>query len=161
MAIARSEPQLVDAFTYVFRALSRVDDLTETATIQARLEDILSSCISASIGGFGLPPPQVREIETYMLSDLDRVPSLGQLSSMVGWSQYHLAHVFSKYIGLSPVAFHTRARLMRARTLISTGWTLSETSAHLNFSDQSHFGRHFRRVYDMTPGEYQQSIAAS
>jgi AraC-like DNA-binding protein len=30
----------------------------------------------------------------------------------------------------------------------------------LRYSDQSHFGRHFKRVYGMTPGEYQGSAAA-
>jgi AraC-like DNA-binding protein len=35
------------------------------------------------------------------------------------------------------------------------------TDAYLNFSDQSHFGRHFRRVYGMTPGAYQQNVAES
>jgi AraC-like DNA-binding protein len=160
MVIARSEPQLVDAFVSVFRMLTKSNDLEMTALIQTHLKGILAACVSDNVEDFNVLPPQIREIETYMLSHLDGVPSLGHLSSLVGWNQYHLAHVFSKYIGLSPVAFHTRARLMQARSLIFLGWTLSDTSAYLRFSDQSHFGRHFRRVYDMTPGEYQQSVVA-
>jgi AraC-like DNA-binding protein len=50
---------------------------------------------------------------------------------------------------------------MRARQLIAQGWSLAETAAYLKFSDQSHFGRHFKRVYDMTPGEYQQNVAGN
>lgn len=159
VAVARSEPRLVDGFVSVFRMLTRPNDLKKTS-IQTHLEEILAACISADVEGFNMLPPQVRELETYMLSHLDKVPSLDHLSSLVGWSQYHLAHMFSEYIGLSPVAFHTRARLLQARSLISMGWSLSDTSAYLSFSDQSHFGRHFKHVYDMTPGEYQQSVIA-
>ena len=56
--------------------------------------------------------------------------------------------------------FYSCARLMQARSSISLVWALSDTSAYPGFSGQSHFGRHFRRVYDMTPGEYQQSVVA-
>lgn len=160
VAISRSEPQLVDAFVSVFLMLARPDDLEVAALTQSHLEDILGACISANVEALNVLPPQVRELEAYMLSHLDRVPSLVHLSSLVGWNQYYLSHVFSKHIGLSPIAFHTRARLMQARSLISLGWSLSDTSTFLRFSDQSHFGRHFRSVYDMTPGDYQQSVFA-
>jgi AraC-like DNA-binding protein len=160
-AIASSEPQLVDAFLSVFPMLTRPHDTTTTLLIQARLEEILSACVSAKVESFSMVPPQIRKLETYMLSHLDRVLSLSHLSSLVGWDPSHLARMFSRHVGLSSIAFHTRARLMQARSLISDGRPLSETSASLRFSDQSHFGRHFRRVYDMTPGEYQQSVLGS
>jgi AraC-like DNA-binding protein len=160
VTIARSEPQLLEAFLSIFRMLTGTNDTKATALIQTHLGDILAACVSANVEGHNMLPPQVRDLQTYMRSHLNEMPSLDHLSSLVGWNQYYLSHVFSKYVGLSPVAFHTRARLMHARSLISQEWTLSDTSAHLVFSDQSHFGRHFRRVYDMTPGEYRQSVAA-
>ena len=128
--------------------------------IQAHLHDIFAASIPADDTGSYTLPPSVRQIEDYLLTHLDEAPSLGQLSSRVGLDKYYFAHMFSKHVGLSPIAFHNRARLMQARSLIVKGWTLSGISAHLSFSDQSHFGRHFKHIYDMTPGEYQQSVVA-
>jgi AraC-like DNA-binding protein len=159
VAISQSAPELVDAFVSVFRMLTSADDGISKAAVHYRLQEILAESIPASGSGSAALPPLVLQMESYMLERLDQVPSLDLLSSLVGLSRYHFAHTFSKHVGLSPLAFHGRARLMQARKLIVQGWSLAETSAYLSFSDQSHFGRHFRRVYGMTPGEYQQNVA--
>jgi AraC-like DNA-binding protein len=158
-AMSQSAPRLVDAYVSIFKLLICADDGKVKATIRSRLQEILTESISASGSRLPAPPPLALQIESYILDRLDQVPSLDLLSSLVGLSRYHFAHTFSKHVGLSPLAFHSRARLMQARKLIAQGWSLAETSAHLNFSDQSHFGRHFKRVYGMTPGEYQQNVA--
>jgi AraC-like DNA-binding protein len=134
--------------------------LNKRRAILARLQEVLAEGISAGDRHYSTIPPRVVQAESHMLKRLDQVPSLDLLSSLVGLSRYHLAHTFSKHVGLSPLAFHSRVRLMQARLLIAEGWSLVDTSAHLKFSDQSHFGRHFKRVYGMTPGEYQQSVTA-
>lgn len=157
-AISQSAPKLVNAFVSVFTMLTLADHGEAKAMILWRLKEILGESISTGGSGSSALPPPVLQTESYMLERLDQVPSLDLLSSLVGLSRYHFAHTFSKHVGLSPLAFHSRARLMQARQLIAQGWSLAETSAHLNFSDQSHFGRQFRRVYGMTPGEYQQNV---
>jgi AraC-like DNA-binding protein len=159
-AISQSAPKLVDAFASAFRMLTSADHDKAKAMILCRLQEILAASISTSDSGSSALPPLVLQIESYMMERLDQVPSLDRLSSLVGLSRYHFAHTFSKHVGLSPLAFHSRARLMQARQLIAQGWSLAETSAYLKFSDQSHFGRHFRRIYGMTPGEYQQNVTA-
>ncbi len=160
-AISQAAPRLVDAFVSVFGMLAAANDGTAKAMILSRLQEILAESIAISGPASSAPPAPVLQLEAYMLERLDQVPSLDLLSSLVGLSRYHVAHTFSKHVGLSPLAFHSRARLMQARHLIAEGWSLAETSAHLKFSDQSHFGRHFRRVYGMTPGEYQQNVGGS
>jgi AraC-like DNA-binding protein len=157
-AMSHSAPRLVDAFVSVFRMLTFADDAN--ATILLRLQAILTEIISAGGSGPSALPPLVLQMESYLLECLDQAPSLDFLSSLAGLSRYHFAHTFSKHVGLSPLAFHSRARLMHARLLIAQGWSLADTSASLNFSDQSHFGRHFKRVYGMTPGDYRRSVVA-
>ncbi|MEO6803114.1 MAG: helix-turn-helix domain-containing protein [Granulicella sp.] len=159
-ATSHSDPGLVGAFVSIFKMLASADDAETKSMILLRLQEILAK--SRLAGGSDSPalPPLVLQIEAYMLERLDQAMSLECLSSLAGLSRYHFAHTFARHVGLSPLAFHARARLMQARSLIAQGWTLSQTSAYLKFSDQSHFGRHFKRVYDMTPGEYQKSIVA-
>ena len=157
-AISQPAPKLVDAFVSVFRKLTFAESADAEATILPRLQQIIAKSYSASGSGPSELPPWIIEMKSYLLASLDKVPSLDFLSSMVGLSRYHFVHTFSKHVGLSPLAFHSRARLMHARLLISQGCSLADTSLSLNFSDQSHFGRHFKRVYGMTPGEYQQNV---
>jgi AraC-like DNA-binding protein len=159
-AISHSALRLVNAFVSVFQLLTFAEDAETKATILPRLQEILAESISASGSEPSQRPPFVLQMESYLLESFDEVPSLDFLSSLAGLSRYHFAHTFSKHVGLSPLAFHSRVRLMHARSLISQGWSLADTSLSLNFSDQSHFGRHFKRVYGMTPGDYQQRVAA-
>ena len=153
-------PKFFDTFISVFESL-KVDGKHEPkATVLSHLQTILSESSATSTLGFSAPPAFVIQMESYLLKSLEKVPSLDSLSSLAGVSRYHFAHAFTKHVGLSPLAFHARARLMRSRKLISEGWSLTDTSLSLRFSDQSHFGRQFKRVYGMTPGEYQQSVAS-
>jgi AraC-like DNA-binding protein len=153
-------PKLFGDFISVFESLKADGNHEPQAATLDRLEMILRESRATGAQRNSAPPLFVRQIESYLLTSLDNVPSLDSISSMAGVSRYHFAHAFSKYIGLSPLAFHTRARLLRARKLISQGWSLADTSHSLSFSDQSHFGRQFRKVYGMTPGAYQENIAA-
>jgi AraC-like DNA-binding protein len=148
----------LDVFTSTFESLqaigkhdSTVADMSGLHTIFRESQPVRSLTRSAA-------PPFVLRLEAYLLKALDRIPSLDALSSLAGVSRYHLSHAFTRHIGLSPLAFHTRARLIRARRLIAEGSSLADASLLLSFSDQSHFGRQIKTVYGMTPGEYRQSL---
>lgn len=153
-------PKLFDTFISVFESLKNEEKHEPKAAILPRLQTILDESIATSTLGFSAPPAFVIQVESYLLKSLEKVPSLDSLSSLAGVNRYHFAHAFTRHVGLSPLAFHTRARLMRSRKLISEGWSIADTSLSLSFSDQSHFGRHFKRVYGMTPRQYQQSLAS-
>jgi AraC-like DNA-binding protein len=148
----------LDVFSSIFESLQASGKHDSTAADIFRLQTIFRE--SRPIGTLRLsdPPSFVLQMEAHLLKALDKVPSLDALSSLAGVSPYHLSHAFTRHIGLSPLAFHTRARLMRSRRLIAEGSSLAEASCLLSFSDQSHFGRQFKMVYGMTPGDYRQSL---
>lgn len=152
-------PKLFDSFISVFTALKSGDKHGLEAALPS-LQAILPRRSAASSLSRSAPPAFVRRIRAFLLNSAEKPPSLSSLASLAGVSPYHLTHAFTKHIGLPPLAFHTRARLMRSRRMIADGNSLAEASLALNFSDQSHFGRLFKRVYGMTPGEYQQNLAS-
>jgi AraC-like DNA-binding protein len=117
-AIALSAPRLVDVFVSVFGRLASGNDPEQKGVILTRLQAILAEGTSAGDRHYPTLPPRVVQTESHIVKRLDQVPSLDLLSSLVGLSRYHLAHTFSKHVGLSPLAFHSRVRLMQARLLI-------------------------------------------
>jgi AraC-like DNA-binding protein len=173
-AVTISAPKAVEVCLSVFRTLADGSDGEQRKAAFAHFRRILSQILSKREGRYPALPPGVVLAAARIMSwtnmswnggwtnggRMDEVPSLDLLSSSVGLSRYHLAHTFSKHVGLSPLAFYSRIRLMQARLLLAQGWSLADTSAQLKFADQSHFGRHFKRIYGMTPGEYQQSVTA-
>jgi AraC-like DNA-binding protein len=148
----------LETFKSVFELLQAYGKHGSTATDFSGLQTIFRESCPTSTVRTSAAPAFVLQMEQYLLNALDNIPSLEALSSLARVSRYHLSHAFTKYIGLSPLAFHTRARLMRSRKLIAGGSSLADASFLLSFSDQSHFGRQFKTVYGMTPGEYQKSL---
>jgi len=63
---------------------------------------------------------------------------------------------FRRLTGVSPRAYRVHVRLLEARRRLSRGHPLSEIAMGLGFADQSHFGRHFKRAFGLTPGEFVQ-----
>lgn len=83
--------------------------------------------------------------------------TLDMLSVVAGVSRFHLVHAFSKQFGLPPHAFQILVKINKARQLLQLGQEPSTVAAALGFSDQSHFGRHFKRVTGVTPRQYVRS----
>ncbi|SDF44551.1 helix-turn-helix domain-containing protein [Terriglobus roseus] len=156
--IELSDLTLFDHFLATYQSLQEAKMGEGKETLLSHIQATLAVADSAKDEKQSRAPSFVTEMKAYLLQSLDRVPSLASLSARACISPYHLAHTFTKFIGLSPLAFHARARLLKSRTLISEGNSLSDVALSLGFSDQSHFGRHFRSVYAMTPSQYRRSV---
>lgn len=76
-----------------------------------------------------------------------------------GASRFHLVRAFAAATGLPPHAYQIHLRMTRAKKLLSGGVATAQVAADLGFADQSHFTRHFRRVFGVTPGAYATATA--
>jgi AraC-like DNA-binding protein len=76
-----------------------------------------------------------------------------------GVSLFQLLRGFKRRYGLPPHAYELHMRVERARQMLHLGYTVAEVAAAHDFVDQSHFTRHFRRMWGMTPGSYARSGA--
>ena len=86
--------------------------------------------------------------------NLNQPLTLSELSSLTGLSMWRFATVFRQQVGVAPHRYICRLRLERAQALIREGVPAASAASEAGFYDQSHFSRHFKSVFGMTPGQY-------
>lgn len=71
-----------------------------------------------------------------------------------------IVHLFRAGLSLPPHKYQLAQRLKLARRLLERGCGIAETAARTGFFDQSHFHRHFRRGFGLSPRAYQNLVRA-
>lgn len=91
------------------------------------------------------------------------LPSLSELARGVGRDPAYVAATFKRVYGMTAGDYVRRLRLWRARDALDRDRdsSLSDIAADCGFADQSHFTRHFRRLFGATPGAYRLRVASS
>ncbi len=79
---------------------------------------------------------------------------LERLAREAGISPFHLARSFTEHMGVAPHAYQLQLRVGRAKALLAGGAAPAEAAVRSGFYDQSHLGRHFKRLVGVTPGAY-------
>ncbi|MCA9052240.1 MAG: helix-turn-helix transcriptional regulator [Planctomycetaceae bacterium] len=80
-----------------------------------------------------------------------------ELANVVGVSPCYFVRQFKMRYGLPPRAYQIQLRLRHARASLADGTPVVEAALKAGFYDQSHFHRHFRRAYGLTPSQYRLS----
>jgi len=82
----------------------------------------------------------------------DRGVTLGEMASVAGLSQFHLARYFKSAFGRSPISYHRNLRLARAAELLEQGGrSIAEVAEATGYSDQVALSHAFRRHYGAPP----------
>ena len=95
-----------------------------------------------------------RYIHQHLTEDL----TLEQLEKEFFISRYHICREFKRTTGQTPHAYIVKARLDLCRKYIEQGKPIREVYALGGFGGYNHFFRAFKKEYNMTPGEYYQSL---
>jgi AraC-like DNA-binding protein len=91
---------------------------------------------------------------SYLTENYHQNISLSEISTLSGLSEFHFVRTFRRATGLPPYEYLVAIRVEKARKLLSKGMPIVEVAARSGFYDQSHFNRHFKRIYGITPGAY-------
>lgn len=84
-----------------------------------------------------------------------RAISVATLAKAANLSISRFHALFRETTGLSPHAYIAREKLKRAQELLrTTDKTLDEISLETGFYDPYHFGRQFKKMFGMPPGQY-------
>ncbi len=109
-----------------------------------------------------LGPKSLRRALDYIESHLTEDISLEALAGEAGLSKYYFCRLFKQGLGDTPYQYMLKRRLERAKEAMLRGRVKIADAAHFyGFSDQSHFGRLFKKAFGITPGDFQRNLSAS
>lgn len=84
----------------------------------------------------------------------ERPGPVWQAARAAGLSREGYSRRFTRLHSIPPNTFRMLMQLNAARRLLRAGQPLAAVAVETGFSDQSHLGRCFRRVFGVTPGRY-------
>lgn len=91
----------------------------------------------------------------YILKHLYEAVSLAELAKNVNLNANYLSELFRKEAGVTISEYIQREKIEEAkRLLVSTQYSLLDIASWLNFHDQSHFTRLFKKFEGITPKKY-------
>ncbi|RQS73051.1 AraC family transcriptional regulator [Burkholderia sp. Bp8963] len=99
--------------------------------------------------------PRVEAMREQLAADLTRAVTLDEVARAAGLSPFHAARLFTRTTGMPPHAWRNQLRLQRALAPLRAGVAVADVAADSGFVDQSHFTRHFKRMFGVPPGRWQ------
>jgi transcriptional regulator GlxA family with amidase domain len=100
----------------------------------------------------------VRRAIEFLRARLAETVTLDDLAGHAGLDKFHLCRAFRAQVGVSPYAYLTQLRIMRAKELLAAGMKPSDIAPQVGLYDQSHLNRHFRRIVGTTPARYARGV---
>lgn len=89
-----------------------------------------------------------------ILETEDKQINLKEIAEQLACHPSQLSREFRRLFGIAPYKFSFLLRLAKTREWLRKGQNLADVALNFEFSDQSHFTRAFRQVYQMTPNYY-------
>lgn len=96
-------------------------------------------------------------IDASLLTDV----TLDELSKAAEYSKWQLSRDFRQVYGSSPYHYLVLKRLEKADIMIRQGVSLATVAASCHFADQSHFSRHFKNAFGISPKKWSMLIQSS
>ena len=102
-------------------------------------------------------PASMRDLQSWVLENLDRKISVEELAKHTGVSIRHFARTFRENTGLTPGQFIERARLQKALGLLEDSTLPLKTIAfHCGFASDEQMRKVFKKQLSITAREYRQ-----
>ena len=98
------------------------------------------------------------KIKEYLDKNYLEELTLEEMSETFNLSTIHLIRVFKKEFGLPLHAYILNKKVHYAKELLSSNLSIVEVALQSGFFDQSHLNRSFKRIFQLSPKEFQKSI---
>lgn len=149
------DPALRDRISRLHAALVAPDDALEAQSRLALVRDRLRQHLAGTPGPVAVRDPGLADrLRALLDASVPAGLSLAEAADRLGASPAYLVRAFTGAYGLPPHRYLTGRRVDLARRLLLDGVPPAEVAAAAGFHDQSHLGRHFRRMLGTTPARY-------
>ena len=101
---------------------------------------------------------KAQKIKDYLDENTEDNLSLKELSLEFLISEVHIIRLFKKEFDLSIHSYLLNKKVHKARELLGSKETILNIALQSGFYDQSHLNKAFKRVFSLTPKEYQDNI---
>ena len=146
------------AFHAVFMALDReASQLTcDSLFLEAlaSLAPLLSAPLPERLPSRAREPRAVASVRDFLEARRDEDLTLRQLAEAADLHPHYLVRAFKKAYGLPPHGYQRHLRLLEGKRRLANGQPIADVALDLGFFDQSHFHRHFKRTFGVSPGAY-------
>lgn len=127
-------------------------------SIEASLGRVLAACVFSTDSANENPWALAHRACELIRNNCTRAMRTEELAREMGVHKSHLVRTFSNAVGMAPQKYIRQVRVAKASELISLGSQLSEIALMLDFSDQAHFSREFKKVFGVPPGALARAI---
>lgn len=165
----RTRPAPVVGFGPDEHVRARFNELVASgAAVGERLSDLrVHSCLYSLMGlmieriermAEGTRNPQrgdLAGVHEFVEDRLAGTLTLDDLVEHTGYSSSHLTRLFQDQIGLSPMQYVTRQRMIRAATMLEVSTlNIAEIARSVGYTDPYHFSRRFKNYTGYAPTHY-------
>lgn len=120
--------------------------------IEPAFRHVLQACSFSVSPASSTPSGVAHAACTIIRENCTRAISTANLADEIGVHRSHLIRAFGSLVGLAPQTYIRQVRVAVAWELICAGLTLSQAAQTLDFCDQAHLAREFKKVVGVPPG---------
>ena len=129
-------------------------------TFVTQLAHVIDGAAPQVDHGRALSDVKLREIVSYIDSNLHRNVTLSELAGLVRLTPRYFCGAFKEATGRPPHQYLIEQRVERAQALLrDRSLSLSEVALTVGFNSQSHLNSHFRRIVGVTPARWRTGAA--
>ena len=98
------------------------------------------------------------KIKNYIDSHYSENITLDFLSNLTYVNKFHLVHLFTKEMGISPINYLINKRIDESKNLLSTtNYSIRDISSIVGFSNSSYFSQMFKKITGISPKDFRSS----
>lgn len=101
----------------------------------------------------------VRQAISHLEANYTEPVTLRELEAVTEANIFKIIRAFRNHLDTTPHAYLMGLRVSRAEALLREGETIVGAAAEAGFTDQSHFTKHFKKAFGITPGAFVRLMA--